>query len=148
MQYWVELHYKGKRVAYPTIDKARKEAIQMILRYNAEQWDKGTMRFERQANIYTTKTGYYTSNGATSFVGSVVNYDGDFRWIHYFYKEGITLALSDAINYEGKVTKKDSNTEKWRRYGTPKKIKYDVAPYPSEIPKRKKKKSKPAPFGL
>lgn len=148
MTYWVELHYRGKRVGFPTIDKAREEAIQMILRYNREQWEKGTGKFERQANIYTTKEGNYTSRGATTFVGSVVNYSGYFRWIHYFYKEGISLALSDEINYDGKITKKDPNTEKWRRYGTPKKVKYDVPPEPRDLPKRKKKKSKPAPFGL
>lgn len=152
MTYWVQLHYNGKRVSFPTIGKARQQAIQMILKYNASQWIKGTGKFERQADIYSTKEGYYTNKGATTFVGSVVNYSGDFRWVHYFYKEGITLALSDELDWEGRITKKDPNTEKWRRYGTPKKIKYNVPPEPSDLIRRKKAKKKTqrksAPFGL
>lgn len=114
--YWVELYTRGKRVPFPTIDKARKEAIQMILK---------SKPYERQANIYTTKTGYETSKGATTFVGSVVNYSGTFRWIHYVYKVGITLSLSDVLDYDGKVVMKDPRTAEYSRYGKPKKIKRD-----------------------
>ena len=101
-KYWVELNYKDRRIGFDSLDKARENAIQMIL-------IQGHKTPTRQANIYSTKTEYSTLKGATTFVGSVVRYSMEFRWIHYYYKEGITLALSDVINLDGKnVTKNRS----------------------------------------
>ena len=131
-KYWVELNYKDKRIGFDSLDKARENAIQMIL-------IQGHKTPTRQANIYSTKTEYSTLKGATTFVGSVVRYSMEFRWIHYYYKEGITLALSDVINLDGKVVKKDPDTGKYHRYGKPTKIKADGIPMPRKKSVKKKK---------
>jgi len=131
-KYWVELNYKDKRIGFDSLDKARENAIQMIL-------IQGNKTPTRQANIYSTKTEYFTLKGATTFVGSVVRYPMNFRWIHYLYKEGITLALSDVLNYEGKVIEKDPETGVYHRYGKPKKIKVDGMPMPRKKSVKKKK---------
>lgn len=141
MTYWVTLDpMKGKRYPFQTINEARKEAIQMIFR--ADQLGQNV----RQATIFKSKTGNETYRGDTTYVGDVVNYSGDFRWIHYYYKEGITLSLSDVIDYNGKIVKKDPKTQEWKRYGIPKSVKSDY--YKEPLAPKRTRKSSTNPAGI